>query len=273
MMHVPGWVRSWASMLHRRALQHLPSRRMLLAALALAGLCGSGALWAADVGIPFMTSTPAGGGTAYSLPIQTLLFLTALTFLPAILLMMTAFTRIVIVLSLLRQALGTVQSPPNQVIVGLSLFLTFFVMSPVLDKIYNQAYLPYSQQQITFNEGLEKAAVPLKDFMMKQTRQRDLGFFIEVSGAQKPNGPEDVSLRVLVPAYVTSELKTAFQIGFMVFIPFLVIDLVVASILMAMGMMMVSPVTLALPFKLMLFVLVDGWTLLMGSLVQSFYTG
>jgi flagellar biosynthetic protein FliP len=240
---------------------------LLLAALPLAAHAADAA------GIPFMTATPGNGGTAYSLPIQTLLFLTALTFLPAILLMMTAFTRIVIVLSLLRQALGTLQTPPNQVIIGLSLFLTFFVMSPVFDKIYDQAYMPYSQQKMTFNDAMDKAAVPLKDFMMKQTRQRDLAFFIDISGSQKPNGPEDVSLRVLVPAFVTSELKTAFQIGFMVFIPFLIIDLVVASILMAMGMMMVSPVTIALPFKLMLFVLVDGWTLLMGSLVQSFYTG
>ncbi|KPC50259.1 Flagellar biosynthetic protein FliP precursor [Amantichitinum ursilacus] len=267
-------MKAFVAVLARACKRHLPGQRALLAMFALAGLSLSGALWAADAGIPFMTATPGGaGGTAYSLPLQTLLFLTALTFLPAVLLMMTAFTRIVIVLSLLRQALGTVQSPPNQVIVGLSLFLTFFVMSPVLDKIYTQAYLPYNEQKITFNEGLDRAAVPLKDFMLKQTRQRDLAFFIEVSGAKQPNGPEDVSLRVLVPAYVTSELKTAFQIGFMVFIPFLIIDLVVASILMAMGMMMVSPVTLALPFKLMLFVLVDGWTLLMGSLVQSFYTG
>lgn len=226
---------------------------------------------AADAGIPFMNATQAGGGTAYTLPIQTLLFLSALSFLPAILLMMTAFTRIVIVLSLLRQALGTMQAPPNQVIVGLSLFLTFFVMSPVLDKIYTQAYQPYSEQKMTFNQALEKGAVPLKEFMLKQTRQKDLAFFIEASGSAKPNGPEDVGLKVLVPAYVTSELKTAFQIGFLVLIPFLVIDLVVATVLMAMGMMMVSPVVISLPFKLMLFVLVDGWTLLMGSLIQSFY--
>lgn len=244
---------------------------MLAATLLLGGFALTA--HAADAGIPFMTATPGNGGTAYSLPIQTLLFLTALTFLPAVLLMMTAFTRIVIVLSLLRQALGTTTTPPNQVIVGLSLFLTFFVMSPVFDKIYTDAYVPYSTQKMQFNDALDKAAVPLKDFMLKQTRQRDLAFFIDISGTQKPNGPEDVTLRVLVPAFVTSELKTAFQIGFMVFIPFLIIDLVVASILMAMGMMMVSPVTISLPFKLMLFVLVDGWTLLMGSLVQSFYTG
>ncbi|WP_348944100.1 flagellar type III secretion system pore protein FliP [Chitinibacter sp. FCG-7] len=243
--------------------------------LPLLPLCiASQLLLAAEpAGIPFMSSTQTAAGTAYSLPIQTLLFMTALGFLPAVLLMMTAFTRIVIVLSLLRQALGTMQSPPNQVIVGLSLFLTLFIMSPVLDKIYATAYQPYSENKMSFNEALDKGSLPLKDFMLKQTRQKDLAFFIEVSGAQAPQGPEDVSLRVLVPAFVTSELKTAFQIGFMVIIPFLIIDLVVASILMGMGMMMVSPVMISLPFKLMLFVLVDGWTLLMGSLVQSFYVG
>ncbi|WP_273431628.1 flagellar type III secretion system pore protein FliP [Chitinibacter tainanensis] len=245
--------------------------RLLL--ILLLGILSPALLANEPAGIPFMTSTQTAGGTAYSLPIQTLLFMTALGFIPAILLMMTAFTRIVIVLSLLRQALGTMQSPPNQVIVGLSLFLTFFVMSPVFDKIYTTAYQPYSANQISFNEALDKGAVPLKDFMLKQTRQKDLAFFLEVSGAKAPQGPEDVSLRVLVPAFVTSELKTAFQIGFMVIIPFLIIDLVVASILMGMGMMMVSPVMISLPFKLMLFVLVDGWTLLMGSLVQSFYVG
>ena len=242
------------------------SRRIFFTMLILSSFPA----WAADPGIPFLNATQAGGGTAYSLPVQTLLFLSALSFLPAILLMMTAFTRIVIVLSLLRQALGVMQAPPNQVVVGLSLFLTFFIMAPVFDKMYQQAYQPFAEQKISFNEALDKGVVPLKEFMLKQTRQKDLGFFIEVSGVQKPNGPEDVSLRVLVPAFVTSELKTAFQIGFMVFIPFLIIDVVVASVLMAMGMMMVSPVVISLPFKLMLFVLVDGWTLLMGSLVQSF---
>ncbi|STR45595.1 flagellar type III secretion system pore protein FliP [Iodobacter fluviatilis] len=239
--------------------------------IVVMGLLFAGAVFAADPGIPFMTANAQTGGTQYSLPIQTLLFLTALGFLPALLLMMTAFTRIVIVLSLLRQALGTMQAPPNQVIVGMSLFLTFFVMSPVFDKIYQVAYQPYAEQKIGFNQAVEKGVVPLKDFMLKQTRQKDLAFFIDISGAQKPNGPEDVSLRTLVPAFVTSELKTAFQIGFIVFIPFIIIDFVVASILMAMGMMMVSPVIISLPFKLMLFVLVDGWALLMGSLVQSFY--
>ncbi|QZA80752.1 flagellar type III secretion system pore protein FliP [Deefgea piscis] len=238
----------------------------------LAGVLLCPVLLAAEpAGIPFMSSSQTAAGTAYSLPIQTLLFMTALGFIPAMLLMMTSFTRIIIVLSLLRQALGTMQSPPNQVIVGLSLFLTLFIMAPTFDKIYATAYQPFSEQKITFNQALEQGAVPLKDFMLKQTRQKDLAFFIEVSGAKAPNGPEDVSLRVLVPAFVTSELKTAFQIGFLVIIPFLIIDLVIASILMAMGMMMVSPVIISLPFKIMLFVLVDGWTLLMGSLVQSFY--
>jgi flagellar biosynthesis protein FliP len=227
---------------------------------------------AADPGLPLLNSQPAGAGQSYTLTLQTLLFLTSLTFLPAVLLMMTAFTRIVIVLSMLRQALGTLQAPPNQVIVGLSLFLTVFVMSPVLDKIYIDAYQPYAEEKISFNVAVERASVPLKKFMIKQTRQKDLAFFIEISNSPKPNGPEDISLKTLVPAFVTSELKTAFQISFIVFIPFLVIDMVVASVLMALGMMTLSPVVISLPFKIMLFVLVDGWTLLIGSLVQSFYT-
>ena len=226
---------------------------------------------AAD-GLPALSSVPAAGGaTNYTLSVQTLLLMTSFTFLPAILLMMTSFTRIVIVLSLLRQALGTTTAPPNQVVVGLSLFLTLFVMSPVLDKIYADAYRPFSEEKIGFNDALDKGAVPLKQFMLKQTRQKDLALFIELSNSAKPNGPDDVSLKTLIPAYVTSELKTAFQIGFLVFLPFLIVDLVVASVLMSMGMMMVSPVIISLPFKLILFVLVDGWTLLIASLVQSFY--
>jgi flagellar biosynthetic protein FliP len=228
---------------------------------------------AADApGLPLMTSqSSGGGGQAYNLQLQTLIFLTSLSFLPAILLMMTAFTRIVIVLSLLRQAIGTMQAPPNQVIVGLSLFLTVFVMSPVLDKIWTDAYQPYDQNKISFNEAIDRASVPLKKFMLRQTRQKDLSLFIEMSGSVRPRTQDDVSMKVLVPAYVTSELKTAFQIAFLVFIPFLIIDMVVASVLMSMGMMMLSPVTISLPFKIMLFVLVDGWTLLISSLVQSFY--
>jgi flagellar biosynthetic protein FliP len=221
--------------------------------------------------LPAVTSTPApGGGQTYSLSIQTLLFLTSLTFLPAAVLMMTSFTRIVIVLSLLRQALGTVQAPPNQVLIGLSLFLTLFVMAPVLDRIYNDAYLPFSQNRISVDQALERGAVPLKAFMLRQTRESDLALFAKLAQQPPLESAEQVPLRVLVPAYVISELKTAFQIGFVVFIPFLIIDLVVSSVLMSMGMMMLSPVIISLPFKLMLFVLVDGWNLLIGSLVQSF---
>ena len=223
-------------------------------------------------GLPALTSTPApGGGQTYSLSLQTLLLMTGLSFLPAVLLMMTSFTRIVIVLSLLRQALGTQNSPPNQVIIGLSLFLTFFVMSPVLDKIYVDAYQPYSENKIQMGEALDKGVVPLKTFMLKQTRESDLALYVKMSKNPKLQGPEDVPLRILVPAFVTSELKTAFQISFAIMIPFLIIDMVVASVLMSMGMMMVSPSIVSLPFKLMLFVLVDGWQLLIGSLAQSFY--
>ena len=223
-------------------------------------------------GLQAITSTPvAGGGQNYSLSVQTLLLLTSLSFLPAGLLMMTSFTRIIIVLSLLRQALGTQSAPPNQVLLGLTLFLTFFVMGPVLDKIYVDAYQPLSENKITMTEALDKGAVPLKAFMLKQTRQADLALFIKLSNSEQLQGPEDVSLRILIPAFVTSELKTAFQIGFAIFIPFLIIDMVVASVLMSMGMMMVSPAIVALPFKMMLFVLVDGWQLLIGSLAESFY--
>jgi len=197
--------------------------------------------------------------------------MTALTFIPAALLMMTGFTRIVIVLSLLRQALGTQSAPPNQVIIGLSLFLTFFVMSPVFDKIYTDAWVPLQDNKITMQQAMERSAAPLKTFMLKQTRQSDLALFVKISRSQELQGPEDVPLKILVPAFITSELKTAFQIGFAIFIPFLIIDMVVASVLMSMGMMMMSPAVISLPFKLMLFVLVDGWQLLLGSLSQSFY--
>ena len=221
--------------------------------------------------LTLFNSVPApAGGQTYSLPVQTLLFLSALAFLPAVLLLMTSFTRIVIVMSLLRHALGTQASPPNQVIIGLSLFLTLFVMAPVADRIYDDAYLPYSQQRLNAAQAFEKGQVPLKAFMLKQTREPDLALFLRLARQPAPAVREDVPLRVLVPAFVTSELKTAFQIGFMVFIPFVIIDMVVASVLMSMGMMMLSPVLISLPFKLMLFVLVDGWNLLIGSLIASF---
>ncbi len=219
--------------------------------------------------LPLVVGT-GPSGTSYSVPIQTLLFFTALSFLPAILLMMTGFTRIVIVLSLLRQALGTQSAPPNQVIVGLSLFLTFFVMGPTLDRIYDEAYLPLTKNTITFDQALERADAPIRSFMVKQTRQSDFALFAKLAKLPEGATAETSSLRVLIPAFVISELKSAFQIGFMIFIPFLVIDIVVASILMSLGMMMLSPVLVALPFKLMLFVLADGWNLLVGSLAASF---
>ena len=227
----------------------------------------------AQAGLPAFTSTPApGGGQSYSLSLQTLLALTALTFLPAVLLMMTGFTRIIIVLSLLRHALGTQSTPPNQVLVGLALFLTLYVMSPVLDKVYVDAYLPWSENKVSFNEALTRAEPTIKGFMLRQTREPDLALFLKLANEPAPKDAASTPIRVVVPAFVTSELKTAFQIGFMVFIPFLIIDMVVASVLMSMGMMMLSPVLISLPFKLMLFVLVDGWALVMGTLASSFYT-
>ncbi|RKQ38303.1 flagellar type III secretion system pore protein FliP [Enterobacter sp. R1(2018)] len=223
--------------------------------------------------LPGLVSQPMpNGGQSWSLPVQTLVFITSLTFLPAILLMMTSFTRIIIVFGLLRNALGTPSAPPNQVMVGLALFLTFFIMSPVFDKIYTDAYQPFSENKIEMPEAIDKGAQPLREFMLRQTREADLGLFARLANTPALEGPEAVPMRILLPAYVTSELKTAFQIGFTVFIPFLIIDLVVASVLMALGMMMVPPATIALPFKLMLFVLVDGWQLLVGSLAQSFYS-
>lgn len=223
--------------------------------------------------LPGVTATPGdNGSTNYSVPIQTLLFFTFLSFLPAMLLMMTGFTRIVIVLSLLRMAMGTQNSPPNQVVVGLSLFLTFFVMSPVFDKVYQDAYQPFSANEIEFPEMVNRASVPMREFMLKQTREPDLALFMRLSNLEEVETPDQLPMKVIIPAFVTSELKTAFQIGFMIFLPFLVIDLIVSSVLMAMGMMMLSPMLISLPFKIMLFVLVDGWTLLMGSLVASFGT-
>ena len=238
--------------------------------------CGLGALLlpaasalAANSDITLANPQSEGGWT---LPVQTLVLLSSLTFLPALLLMMTGFTRIVIVLGLMRNALGTPTAPPNQVLVGLALFLTFYVMSPVFNQIYDEAWQPLQDDKITMEVALEKGIKPLKAFMLDQTRENDLAMFAQIAKAGEFNTSEEVPLGILVPSFITSELKTAFQIGFTIFIPFLIIDLVIASILMALGMMMVPPATIALPFKLMLFVLVDGWTLLMGSLAQSFYS-
>ena len=241
-------------------------------AVALAALLAAGVACAQVGDFPLLTSTPGPGGSqSYSLPVQTLLLLTALTFLPAVLLLMTGFTRIVIVLSLLRHALGTQASPPNQVLVGLALFLTLFVMAPVVERIRAEAVEPYMAGTIDTTTALAKGVAPLKGFMLEQTRERDIAAFVAIAGGEGYERPEDVPLSVLVPSFVTSELKTAFQIGFLLFIPFVIIDLVVASVLMSMGMMMLSPVLISLPFKIMLFVLVDGWSLVMGSLAASFY--
>ena len=227
--------------------------------------------FAQTAGLPaFNTSPGPNGGTTYSLSVQTMLLLTMLSFLPAMVLMMTSFTRIIIVLSLLRQAMGLSTTPPNQVLVGLAMFLTLFVMSPVLDKAYNDGYKPFSEGTLPMDAAWTRGVAPFKTFMLRQTRESDLALFAKISHAAPMQGPDDVPLSLLVPSFVTSELKTGFQIGFTIFIPFLIIDMVVASVLMSMGMMMVSPVTISLPFKLMLFVLVDGWQLLIGSLAQSF---
>jgi flagellar biosynthetic protein FliP len=202
--------------------------------------------------------------------LQIVLLLTVLTLAPAILIMTTAFARIVVVLSLLRQALGTQQLPPNQVVIGLAMFLTFFVMAPVWQQIYSHALQPYLAKEISQEEGFQRALAPMRAFMMKQTRERDLALFLNLAQQEQPRSREDVSTLVLIPSFIISELKTAFQIGFLLYIPFLVLDMVVASGLISMGMMMLPPVVISLPLKLMLFVLVDGWYLVVGSLVRSF---
>jgi flagellar biosynthetic protein FliP len=222
-------------------------------------------------GIPIVTVETTGQGQNYTLTLQMLALMTAITLLPAALLMMTGFTRIVIVLAILRQALGAGQAPPNQVLIGLSLFLTFFVMGPVFDKINADAVQPYMEGKIETSVALEKGIVPLKQFMLDQTRESDIATFVRISGGNGYATPQEVPLKILVPAFATSELKSAFQIGFLIFIPFVIIDLVVASVLMSMGMMMLSPALISLPFKIMLFVLVDGWALVMGTLAASFY--
>lgn len=255
----------------------LPRRRKALDILFAAILFGFLSLAvasfanAADLSMPALTVTsgPQGQQT-WSLSLQVLILMTALTFLPAALIMMTSFTRIVIVLAILRQAIGLPQTPPNQILVGLSLFLTFFIMSPVFERSYSEGIKPYMDDKVASEEAFDKAIIPFKTFMMNQTRAPDIELFAGI--AQKDNLDADhIPLSILLPAFVTSELKTAFQIGFLLFLPFLIIDLVVASILMAMGMMMLSPMIISLPFKIMLFVLIDGWSLIMGTLAASFY--
>ncbi len=224
-------------------------------------------------GLDVLTVAPAAdGGEKYTLSLQLLGLMTVLTLLPAILLMMTSFTRIIIVLSILRQALGTAQTPTTQTLIGLALFLTFFIMSPVLSKVYDGAITPYLNEQISVTEAIETASQPLRRFMLSQTRQGDIDMFNGISGGVADIDYEKVSLSVLIPSFITSELKTGFQIGFIIFIPFLIIDLVVASVLMSMGMMMLSPMIISLPFKIMLFVLVDGWSLILGTLASSYFS-
>ncbi len=230
--------------------------------------------WVPDSGLPglpaFTVSSNADGGEDYSVTIQILAIMTALTFIPAILMMATSFTRIIIVFSILRQAIGLQQSPSNQILIGLALFLTLFIMTPVLRAVNDNALQPYMAEEITGKEALARTSAPFHDFMMAQTRESDLELFVRIAKEEALQSPDNVPFTILIPAYVTSELKTAFQIGFILFIPFLVIDIVVASVLMAMGMMMLSPLIISLPFKIMLFVLVDGWAMIIGTLAASF---
>lgn len=222
-------------------------------------------------GLPAMTvTTNSEGQQEYTVTLQILMLMTMLTFLPAILMMMTSFTRIVIVFSILRQALGLQQAPSNQIVIGLSLFLTFFIMSPVLEQVNQNALQPYINEEMTAQEALENTKAPFRTFMLANTRESDLDLFFRIGSVEPVDDLSQVPFKVLLPAFVTSELKTAFQIGFIIFIPFLVIDIVVASVLMAMGMMMLSPLIISLPFKIMLFVLVDGWALIVGTLAASF---
>ena len=229
---------------------------------------------AQSIGIPAISvDGGSGDGQTYTVTLEILALMTMLTLLPAILLMMTSFTRIIIVLSILRQALGTAQTPSNQIILGLALFLTLFIMSPVFDQVYQLAVQPYMDGSLSSLDALRAATEPFKTFMLAQTRETDIRMFADIAGVTEIESPEKTPLTLLMPAFVTSELKTAFQIGFLIFIPFVIIDLVVASVLMSMGMMMLSPMIVSLPFKLMLFVMVDGWSLIMGTLASSFLLG
>jgi len=227
----------------------------------------------ADATIPILSVAPAAdGGSTYSVSVQILMLMTLLSLLPAALITMTSFTRILVVLAILRQALGTAQTPSNQIILGLALFLSLFIMAPVLEQAYDTGLKPYMDETIGFEEALINAKTPFREFMLNQTRESDLIMFSELGGYDGFQTDDDIPMKVLLPSFLTSELKTAFQIGFLIFIPFLVIDLVVASVLMSMGMMMLSPMLISLPFKIMLFVLIDGWSLIVGTLAASFVT-
>lgn len=220
----------------------------------------------------FSIQTAEDGSQTYTLTLQIMIMMTALTLLPGLLLAMTSFTRIIVVLAILRQALGTAQTPSSQVLIGLALIMTMFIMAPVIDTVYQEALKPYLDEEITVTEALDKAKTPVREFMLSQTRESDLVLFTELSARDDLEDIDDIPFNIIVPSFVTSELKTAFQIGFLIFIPFLVIDLVVASVLMSMGMMMLSPLIISLPFKIMLFILIDGWALIVGTLTASFYS-
>ena len=247
-------------------------RLTVLLAIGIAAACLLACLPAAHAaGIGALDVQPNGhGGQSYSVPVQVLLLMAGLVFLPAILLTMTSFTRIIIVLSLLRQALGLTQTPPNQILIGLALFLTMFVMGPVFTKVGDEAIRPLLDNKISAADALDKAQTPIRQFMVKQTRREDLGLFVKMAGGETYPSIDQVPFRILVPAFVTSELKTGFQIGFLIFLPFLVIDIVVAAVMMSLGMMLLSPTSVSLPLKLALFVLVNGWTLVIGSLAEGY---
>jgi flagellar biosynthetic protein FliP len=267
---------SAGSPLKRIAGSLVPAWRAGFVALIFAALllCFTVRVWGADPAIDtplFTIGVDTDKGFAQpTVVLQIFLLMTVLSLAPAIMIMLTSFTRIVIVLSLLRRALGTNQMPPNQVMIGLALFLTFFIMAPVWQKMNQEALQPYLEKKIDHGQAFAKAAQPLKEFMLKQTREKDLALFVDIAEVDRPRTAEDIPTKVLIPSFIISEVKTAFQIGLLLYVPFLVIDMVVASVLLSMGMMMLPPIMISLPFKLMLFVLADGWYLLVGSLVKSF---
>lgn len=256
----------------RYRLQHISCGFASKAIFVLLILLYSGWVWA-QPDMRLLTVTPTeNGGESYSVTLQVLALMTALSLLPAALMVMTSFTRIIIVLAILRQGLGTAQTPSNQILVGLALFLTLFVMAPVFERAYVEGIKPYMEEKTSDTQAIKEVFNPFREFMLGQTRESDLNLFLDISGRDLPETPADVPTAMLFPAFLTSELKTAFQIGFLILIPFLIIDLVVASVLMSMGMVMLSPLIISLPFKVMLFVLVDGWALIIGTLASSFFT-
>ncbi len=260
----------------RHLINFISSPLNLVIILVITILCISNPAFSNELlnGLPALNVNSSGDKTEYSLPLQILILMGALTILPSLVLGMTSFTRIIIVMSILRQALGTQQTPPNQVLIAISLFLTFFIMSPTLTKIYNEAATPYMNNEVSAEEAVDKASNTIKNFMVKNTRKTDLLMFSDLAGIDKKfENYKEIPFRVVLPAFMTSELKTAFQIGFLIFLPFLVIDMVISSILMSLGMMMLSPMLISLPFKLLLFVLVDGWAMTVGSLVSTFSVG